>query len=339
MTNDRIPLTKAVAGYTLPQPRPGATGPRGNPGSKSRQGHSGGRSPSRTSHPVLRRVVIVSDASGRTAEMVVRAALVQFQGADVQLHVRPHVRTAGGVRAAARKASQLCGLIVHTLVSPELRNLMLTEGRARGVPTIDLLGPLLLRLEDLLRLQPMAKPGLFREMDEEYRRRFEVVEFAVKHDDGQDARGLYQAEVVLVGVSRTSKTPLSMFLAGRGLRVANVPIVHNLPLPAELARVDPRRVVGLSIKAERLLELRRARLKQMQTPPRFPYADPQEIWAELDYAHAQFTQAGWPVVDVTDKSIEEVAAEILILTGIQQPVPPPAADRGRRIPVWRRTSE
>ena len=293
----------------------------------------------RARHPVVRQVVIVSDATGGTAELVVRAALVQFQGADVQLHVRPHIRTVVGVRAAVEEASKLRGLIVHTLVSPELRNLMLTAGRARGVPTIDLLGPLLLRLEDLLRLQPMAKPGLFREMDQEYRRRFEVVEFAVKHDDGQDPRGLHQAEVVLVGVSRTSKTPLSMFLAGRGLRVANVPIVHNLPLPEELARVDPRRVVGLMIKAERLLELRRARLQQMETPPKFPYADPQEIWAELDYAQAQFDQAGWPVVDVTDKSIEEAAAEILILTGIEQPASPPAAGRGHRTPAWRRTSE
>jgi len=288
---------------------------------------------------MLRRVVIVSDATGRTAEMVVRAALVQFQGADVQLHVQPHVRTAIGVRAAAEEASKLQGLIVHTLVSPELRNLMLTEGRARGVPTIDLLGPLLLRLEDLLRLQPLAKPGLFREMDQEYRRRFEVVEFAVKHDDGQDPRGLQQADVVLVGVSRTSKTPLSMFLAGRGLRVANVPIVHNLPLPEELARLDPRRVVGLTIKAERLLELRRARLHQMKTPPKFPYADPRQIWGELDYAHAQFNRAGWPVVDVTDKSIEEAAAEILILTGIEQPASLATADRGQRTPAWRRTSE
>jgi hypothetical protein len=271
--------------------------------------------------------------------MVVRAALVQFQGAEVRLTLRPHVRTAAAVRAAAQEAGQAGGLIVHTLVSAELRNLMLTEGRARGVPTIDLLGPLLLRLEDLLRLQPLAKPGLFRELDEEYRRRFEVVEFAVKHDDGQDPRGLQQADIVLVGVSRTSKTPLSMFLAGRGLRVANVPVVQNLPLPEELARVDPRRVVGLSIKPERLLELRRARLHQMETPPKFPYADPRQIWTELEYARDQFNRAGWPVVDVTDKSIEEIAAEILVLVGIEQPAARPAAGRGGQSPAWRRTSE
>lgn len=286
-----------------------------------------------------RQILIVSDATGRTAEMVVRAALVQFQGADVQLHTRAHVRTADGVRAAVQAASKVCGLIVHTLVSPELRSLMLTEGRARNIPTIDLLGPLLLRLEDLLQLQPMARPGLFREMDREYRRRFEIVEFAVKHDDGQNPQGLLQADVVLVGVSRTSKTPLSMFLAGRGLRMANVPVVHKLPLPEELAHVDPRKVVGLTIKAERLLELRRSRLHQMETPPKFPYADPRQIWAELDYAQTLCGRAGWPVVDVTGKSIEEVAAEVLVLAGIEKRGTRSTSGGASRSSVWRRTSE
>lgn len=315
-------------------PQPGCVRPRTgrrNPKSEISRSHSGRRA--------ARQIIIVSDATGHTAEMVVKAALVQFQGADVHLYLRPHVRTAEAVRAAVQMASKLRGLIVHTLVSPELRKLMLTEGRAHDVPTIDLLGPLLLRLEDLLQLQPMAKPGLFREMDQEYHRRFEVVEFAVKHDDGQDPRGLQQADIVLVGVSRTSKTPLSMFLAGRGLRVANMPVVYKLPLPEEFTHVDSRKVVGLTIKAERLLELRRARLQQMETPPKFPYADPRHIWAELEYAQSQFTRWGWPVVDVTNKSIEEVAAEVLILTGIDQPAARPPAGRGLRLPAWRRTSE
>lgn len=271
--------------------------------------------------------------------MVVRAALVQFRGADVRLHLRPHVGSEADVRAAVQAAADVGGLIVHTLVLPELRNVMLTEGRARNVPTIDLLGPLLLRIEDLLQLQPLAKPGLFREMDQEYRRRFEVVEFTVKHDDGQDPQGLPQADVVLVGVSRTSKTPLSMFLAGRGLRVANVPVVNQLPLPEELMRVDPRKVVGLTIGAERLLELRRSRLQQMETPPKFPYADPRQIWAELEYAQTLCARAGWPMVDVTDKSIEEVAAEVLVFTGIEKPAPRRAPGAGDRPSAWRRTSE
>jgi len=289
--------------------------------------------------PGARQIVVASDGTGHTAEVVVRAALMQFRGAEVQIRLRADIRTPEDVRAAVREAGRVGGLIVHTLVSQEMRSLMLTEARAQRVPTIDLLGPLLLRLEDLLALQPLAKPGLFRDADAEYRRRFEVMDFTVRHDDGQAPEGLLHAELVLVGVSRTSKTPLSMFLAWRGVRVANVPIVHHLPLPDELSRVAPRKVVGLTIKPERLLELRRSRLQQMQTPPKFPYADVRQIFAELEYARALCVAGGWPMVDVTDKSIEEVAAEILVLTGREQPSPRHASRPGGLSSAWRRTSE
>ena len=285
------------------------------------------------------KIVVASDATGHTAEVVVRAALAQFRGVEVQLLLRPHVRGADDVRETVRVASEVSGLIVHTLVSQEMRSLMLTEARAKRVPTIDLMGPLLLRLEDLLALQPLAKPGLFRDMDAEYRRRFDVMDFTVRHDDGQDPQGLVHADLVLVGVSRSSKTPLSMFLAWRGLRVANVPIVQSLPLPEELARVAPQRIVGLTIKPERLMELRRSRLVQMETPPKFPYADGRQIWAELEYAQGLCVRAGWPLVDVTDKSIEEVAAEVLVLTGIEQPARRPPPGSGRIPSAWRRSSE
>jgi hypothetical protein len=283
-------------------------------------------------------ILVASDATGHTAEVVVRAALVQFRGASVQIHLRPNVRSADVVRETVREAARVGGLIVHTLVSGEMRSLMLTEARAQGVPTIDLLGPLLLRLEDLLALQPLAKPGLFRDADAEYRRRFEVMDFTVRHDDGQAPEGLSRADLVLVGVSRTSKTPLSMFLAWRGLRVANVPIVHNLPLPDELARVPSSKVVGLTIKPERLLELRRSRLQQMDTPPKFPYADLRQIWAELEYARGICGRSGWPLVDVTDKSLEEVAAEVLVVAGIESSATRPSPAAGVP-PAWRRTSE
>jgi regulator of PEP synthase PpsR (kinase-PPPase family) len=286
-----------------------------------------------------RGILVVSDATGRTAEMVVRAALVQFQGADVKIEVRPHVRTTEEARRAVAEAAASGCLIVHTLVSADLRRVVLTEAQAKDIPTIDLLGPLLLRLEDLLKLQPLAKPGLFRDQEAEYRHRFEVMDFTVRHDDGQDAHGLPSADIILVGVSRTSKTPLSMFLAWRGLRVANVPIVLTLPLPEELSRVHPRKVVGLTIKPERLLELRRSRLQQMETPPQFPYADTRQIYGELEYAQQACRQAGWPIVDVTDKSIEEVAAEVLVLTGIESPAPRRSASQPGIPSAWRRTSE
>jgi regulator of PEP synthase PpsR (kinase-PPPase family) len=229
-------------------------------------------------------------------------------------------------------------LIVYTLVSRQLRSAMLVEARAHDVPTIDLLGPLLLRLETLLELPPLARPGLFRELEAEHRHRFDVMEFTVKHDDGQDPQGLPQADVVLVGVSRTSKTPLSMFLAWRGLRVANVPIVPGLPLPEQMQRVDLRKVVGLTIKPERLLELRRSRLSQMETPPAFPYADPRQVLSELEYARQLCGRGGWPMVEVTDKSVEEVAVEVLLLTGHEQP-PARSAPAPSRPAAWRRSSE
>jgi regulator of PEP synthase PpsR (kinase-PPPase family) len=286
-----------------------------------------------------REIFILSDATGRTAELVVRAALVQFQGADVRLRTVTHVRTPEDVRAAVGAAAEAGGMIVHTLVLGELRTLILTEGRARNVPTIDLLGPLLLRLEELLELSPVRQPGLFHQLDEEYRRRFEVMEFTVRHDDGQNPQDLPQADILLVGVSRSSKTPLSMFLAWRGYRVANVPIVQGLPVPEELARVDPRKVIGLTIAPDRLLELRRSRLQQMETPPKFSYADPREILAELEYAKGVCGRLGFVTVDVTDKSIEEVASEILILTGIERAPVRPAGPSPSRPALWRRTSE
>jgi regulator of PEP synthase PpsR (kinase-PPPase family) len=284
-------------------------------------------------------IVVASDGTGQTAEAVVRAALVQFRGAEVQIHLRPHTRTAEEVREAVRAASRVGGLVVHTLVSQEMRSLMLTEARAQRVPSIDLLGPLLLRLEGLLALQPLAKPGLFRDADAEYRRRFDVMDFTVRHDDGQAPEGLIHADLILVGVSRTSKTPLCMFLAWRGLRAANVPIVHGLPLPEELSRVADRKIVGLTIKPERLLELRRSRLQQMETPPKFPYADGRQIWSELEYARELCVGAGWAIVDVTDKSIEEVAAEVLVVAGLEEPTRRPSPGRPGLPSAWRRTSE
>jgi regulator of PEP synthase PpsR (kinase-PPPase family) len=164
------------------------------------------------------------------------------------------------------------------------------------------------------------------------------MEYTIRHDDGQDPHGLPEADIVLVGVSRTSKTPVSMFLAWRGLRVANVPIVHPLPLPEELRRVDVRKVAGLTISADRLLELRRSRLSQMDTPPSFPYADVRQICTELEYAQQLCGRSGWPMVNVTDKSVEEVAGEVLLLTGHERSARP-AAPSAARPPAWRRTSE
>jgi regulator of PEP synthase PpsR (kinase-PPPase family) len=159
----------------------------------------------------------------------------------------------------------------------------------------------------------LAKPGLLRQLDESYFDRIDAIEFTVRHDDGRNPDDLLQAKLVLVGVSRTSKTPLSIFLAYRGWRVANVPIIANLEPPPALFRVDRRRVVALTIQPHRLVDLRQARLNRMARGVSFDYARPDHIQQELDWADLVVRRGRWSVVDVTKKSIEETAAEIIAL--------------------------
>ena len=261
------------------------------------------------------RVFVVSDGTGATAEQVLGAALTQFASAVVQIERRPGVRTAEQVRQVVQEAAQSEGFIVHTLVSDRLRGLMLRSGRLHDVETIDLMGPLLARLSHQLTVSPAEKPGLFRQMDEAYFRRTEAMEFALSHDDGLRVGDLARAEIVLVGVSRTSKSPLSIYLALKEWFVANVPIVFGIEPPSPLFDLPPGRVCGLTIDPARLVELRRVRQERLGGATG-DYARPGFVRREVAYALDIFRrQPGWPVVDVTYKPIEECASEIVALIG------------------------
>jgi regulator of PEP synthase PpsR (kinase-PPPase family) len=261
------------------------------------------------------RVYVVSDATGGTARRVVDAALMQFKDAVVSVEQVPGVRKVKEVRKLIKQAAKTRGTIVHTLALPDLRRVMLTEGRRRHVVTIDLMGPLLSRLSETLELAPLAQPGLLHQLDESYFERVGAIDFAVRHDDGRNPDDLARADLVLVGVSRTSKTPISIFLAYRGWRVANVPIIANLELPPGLARVDRRRVIALTIQPERLVKLRQARQNRMARGLSMGYARPEHVQQELDWAELLLRRERWPTVDVTNKSIEECAAEVIALQG------------------------
>lgn len=261
-----------------------------------------------------RHIYVVSDATGSTGETVVRAALTQFQSSDVIVYRIPGVRTSQRVREVVEEASRTGGIIVYTMVSSECRQAMLAEGRQQNVDTIDLLGPLLTRLTDLLDISPLAQPGLFRQLDEAYFKRIAAVEFAVRHDDGKNSDELNQADIVLVGVSRTGKTPLSVYLAYRGWMVANVPIVPAINPPEALFRIDQHKIIGLTIRAERLQEIRSARIVTLGTQAAMYYASMDHIVNELKYCQ-QLCADRWPVIDVTHKSIEETATEVLTLLG------------------------
>ena len=260
-------------------------------------------------------IFVVSDATGITAERVVRAALVQFDDHSIEITRYGEVRDSSTIHDIVMEAASKGGFVVHTFVYENLRTAMLAEGRNHNVTTIDLMGPLLVRLSELLEMPPRSEPGIFIPFDAGYLQRIDAINFTVRHDDGKNITDLDRAEIVLVGVSRTSKTPLSVFLANRGWRVANVPILLDVEPPKELFALPRRRVVGVIVKPERLVELRRARIERMGTKAR-GYADLDHVRAEVAYAYQIFDRRrDWPLVDVTFKSLEEASAEIVTLLG------------------------
>ena len=260
-------------------------------------------------------VFVVSDGTGATAERVLNAALTQFKGAPVGVERRSNVRTIEEVHQVVREAAEKGGSIVHTLVLDELRDEMIRAGRLHDVETIDLMGPLLARLSQQLSISPAERPGLFRQLNKAYFRRIETMEFALHHDDGRRAQELDRAEIVLVGVSRTFKTPLSIYLAFKGWFVANVPVILERRLPPKLFKLPPGYVFGLTIDPDRLAQLRHTR-EERWGAALGDYADPDFVHREVAYAEDLFHKhPGWPVIDVTDKPIEEVGAEILAIRG------------------------
>jgi hypothetical protein len=258
-------------------------------------------------------IVIVSDGTGGTAERALQAALTQFGDTEVSIVVRSEVRSETQVAAAVREAAHLGAFVVHTIVSRDLRNALVEQGRLHDVPTIDLMGPLLAQLAQQLAHSPSEKPGLFRELNKEYFQRIEAVEFALRHDDGQHTDELGAADLVLLGVSRTFKTPLSIYLAFRGWFVGNVPIILDAPLPAIFSELSHSKIFGLMTDADSLSQLRRVRHKHLGGSAG-DYADYPHVQRELAYAKLLFrSHPSWAVVEVTNKPIEEIASEILAI--------------------------
>jgi regulator of PEP synthase PpsR (kinase-PPPase family) len=261
------------------------------------------------------KIFTISDATGSTAESVVRAALVQFDASKVEISRRGLIQTAEQIRKIVDEAASVHGIIVHTFVVEELRHLILREGRSKNVTTIDLMGPLLARLSELLEVEPKMKPGGFRPFDSGYLERIEALDYSVKHDDGRNIHDLDQAEIVLIGVSRTSKTPLSIYLAYRGWKVANVPIVLGVDPPSVIYKLPRKRVVCLTIQPERLALLRKVRVGKLGSWPE-GYADIDHVRKEVAYAYTIFEKRrDWLLVDVTTKTIEETAGEVVSLIG------------------------
>lgn len=254
---------------------------------------------------------ICSDSVGETAEKVVKAALKQFQDKRVKVKRVRYIQSEEHIMDVIAEAEAGSSLIAYTLVQPELREMMKRESIRCGIRTVDIMGPMMQALIDTFQDDPLSKPGLMHQMDEDYFKRIEAVEFAVKYDDGKDAKGLLQADLVLIGISRTSKTPLSMYLAHKGFKVANLPLIPEVKVPPELFQLPEKKIYGLTMDAERNLIIRKERLKAMGLDMQAKYATFERIEEELSYAKSIFDQLECTVIDVTERAIEETAGLII----------------------------
>lgn len=261
----------------------------------------------------VRPVFVLSDGTGETADKVARAALRQFEGADVKIILFPNVADRAGIERIMKQAALQGAFVVTSLVSAEQRNFANELCKAWRLLHVDVLGTMIAGLSGWLGQAPQNQPGLLHRADEAYFKRIEAIEFAIKMDDGKEVRRLQTADIVLVGVSRTSKTPLSVLLAYKGFKVANVPLVLDREPPDQLFEVDPRRVFALMIDPAKLQEIRQNRLKTMQAAGDVRnYSDMGYILAELEHAERLFKgNRRWCRIDVTDRAVEETAAIIL----------------------------
>lgn len=256
-------------------------------------------------------IFLVSDSTGETAEKMLKAALAQFTNSKPALVRNRYIRTEEQITEVLEEAKAQSGLIIFTFVSHPLR-IKIREGALNsGLFAVDLLGPLLTALSHYLQKPAHADPGRLHRIDSEYFNRVEAVQYTVKHDDGQNLYGISHADAVLVGPSRTAKTPLSFYLARFGYKVANIPLVLNLHIPSELEEVNPERVIALIIDPKRLMEIRMGRIKKLKT--KVPnYANIESIVQELKFCRELYNKnPKWKVIDVTGRAVEEVATEVM----------------------------
>lgn len=258
-------------------------------------------------------IYIISDGTGETAATMIRAALVQYLDAEINIVRSKNVRTETQVESVIADAFENQGIIIHTVVSPQLKQVIQEQSASKGLLSVDLIGPLLQTLDEYFGGRPGTKSvGILRMVDDRYFKRIEAIEYTVKHDDGKCLTDLNDADIILVGISRTSKTPLSIFLSHKGWKVANIPLVLNSKLPKEVFDVDQRRIVGLLIDTSSLSRIRRNRLEKFGQDPGGEYARLSYIEKEIEYAQDLFRQnRRWPVFNVTERALEETAAEIV----------------------------
>ncbi|MBY5035270.1 kinase/pyrophosphorylase [Streptococcus gallolyticus] len=264
-------------------------------------------------HPVI---YIVSDSLGETAQTLAKASICQFPNQEEwEIRRIPYITSRSQMAEVLLEVKNQGAMMIFSLVNEELAAYARDYCVARGIHAIDLMTHLLQQMACYTGQKPLREAGRIRQLNKSYFDRIEAIEFAVKYDDGKDPRGLLKADVVLLGVSRTSKTPLSIYLSNRQIKVANLPLVPESPLPKELYQVDTRRIIGLTNSPQTLNRIRSERLKAMGLHTSTDYTKLDAIIAELNYANQVMASLNCPVIDVEQRSIEETAGMIIdILT-------------------------
>jgi regulator of PEP synthase PpsR (kinase-PPPase family) len=271
-----------------------------------------------------KKIYIVSDGTGETAAQMIKAAMVQFpnQNGDVYFSRHKNVREKAQIEGICEDAAESKALIIYTIVSPEIRTALAEQARAKNVPCVDLIGPLLAGLAGHFGFEPKSIAGLLHNVNEAYFQRIDAMEYTIGHDDGKDLNRLDDADLIILGISRTSKTPLSMYLSQQGWKVVNIPIIQGFAIPPEVFEADQRKVICLTIDPENLTTIRRNRLSRLGQNRGGEYADPDKVNEEIAYADEIFKKnRKWAVFNVTGKALEETASEIIRLMASRRLTP------------------
>lgn len=257
-------------------------------------------------------IYVISDSIGETGEIIAKSSVKQFETENIEIKRYPYHNSVEQIKPVLEEASQYeNSLIVYTNVVLETREYIKNKTEELNLHTVDVMGEPMREIEKILGYEPLREPGLIRRLDENYFKKVEAIEFAVKYDDGKDPRGAKKADLCLVGISRTSKTPLSMYLANKLYKVANIPLVPEVPVPKEVYEKDVNRVIGLTANPGKLISIREERLKSLGLSSGANYANIKRIEEELEYSRKVMKELGCIVIDVSNKAMEETA-EIII---------------------------
>ena len=263
-------------------------------------------------------VYLISDSTGETLDRIFMALKAQFNNFNYDLSQFSFTRTENQISTILNSAKkQESPIILYTVVNSKLAKYLAEESNKRKIPCFGVLGDLILNFSKILNQRATHQPSAQHVLDENYYKRIEAIQFTMNHDDGNNTDNILESEIILVGVSRTSKTPTSIYLANKGLKISNIPLVNEMSIPEDVINSKKLCVVGLTTEAERLFDIRRNRLSSLKENEASDYTNLDKIRTELDQSKRIFKKNNWPVIDVTRKSVEETAASIIKIYEIQ----------------------